>query len=974
MPKPPDKRPDRHYDFTFTNVVFAWSSLALLATTAWMVIDDYNKPWKRYQAEFRDRERAMLAREAEEERRQIDEQQIAELREQIAAEEKQIEARAEEISALEEEVGTLEKRVYEADSGFRQTKAYLDTAKYELDIAIQRDEAVAEQRAEYQRLLDELREKQIILESYRQELEERESDLAELLEGRQRAEDRLADLRSDVASLEQRIATLEKGADYLLLNFPLMDFLEPDIKVEQVMLSGLYHDINFTDIDRVDRCMTCHVASNRPGFDGEEWEHPFRTHPQLDLFVGDNSLHPYNTYGCTSCHQGLDRATDFSRAGHSPIDEVVAAEWETGYDWEAQKYLEAPILPATYSEAGCLSCHADGAWTPRSERLDVGRQLISKMGCFGCHTIDYPAFSELPRPGPNLNRVAGKIDPGFAYQWIAAPRDFRPTTWMPHFFFQENIVGEENEERQRAEIAALVRFLWDHSETPSYPSAPSGDAERGRELFETVGCTGCHLLDGEATRDDFFPQINRLHGPNLVGTGSKLDSGWIYAWLKDPKQYNPDTRMPSLRLTDQEAADITAYLMVSRNPDYEDLEIPEIDGEIRDGLVLDYLQSTRTIEQSLADLEQMSVLERDVYLGEQTVRKYGCYACHDIAGFEDAQPIGVELTAEGSKPIHQFDFGHVHDVPHTRYDWIKTKMLRPRIWDHGKETVKTYDELYKMPNFGMSEREAEAVVTNVLGFTEESVVASRRAGYGTNVAALAAGRNLITRYNCQGCHLIEGEGHAIASSIEDPGMLPPNLASQGARVRSEWLFDYLHDPSSETMRPWLTVRMPTFGFSDDEINTILAYFAERDDREPFLSAKEEANGRDLAVGQVVFDMLQCARCHPAGEAATSALGVAATELAPSLLLADDRLRHDWVPAWIEDPQSWVPGTRMPANFQKMPDGTFKSPLVNAIGAPMFAQQKQQLMRYFGSEQELLDYLGDVDRVTGALRDHIWTLN
>ena len=57
-------------------------------------------------------------------------------------------------------------------------------------------------------------------------------------------------------------------------------------------------------------------------------------------------------------------------------------------------------------------------------------------------------------------------------------------------------------------------------------------------------------------------------------------------------------------------------------------------------------------------------------------------------------------------------------------------MLTPRIWDDGKETVKTYDELYKMPNFGMSEREAEAVTTNVLGFTKSSVVASRKAGYG----------------------------------------------------------------------------------------------------------------------------------------------------------------------------------------------------------------------------------------------------
>jgi cytochrome c2 len=955
-------------------MVFAFAALALLATTAWMVIDDYKKPWKRYQSEFRSRERQVLETQADEERQRINETELAQIREQIASEEQALAGRSAEIGALEEEIGDLEDKVYEADAEYRKTKALLDTAKYELDVALQHggEQGAAGARADYEELAGELYEWQKTLEGYQGELAAREGELEVLHKGRVEAEKKLAALNAGLDSLEVRIANLGKGLDYLALNFPLMDFLEPTLKVEQVMLPGLFHDINFTEIDRVDRCVTCHVAANRVGFDGEEWEPPFRSHPRLDLFVGDTSPHPYATFGCTTCHQGLDRATDFARAGHSPSDPEEQARWEAEHGWKPQKYLETPILTAEYSEAGCLTCHADGAWTPASQHLDVGRQLISKFGCFGCHLIDYPAFRDLPRPGPSLNNVAAKTNQGWAYKWIEAPREFRKSTWMPHFFFQENIVGELNEERQRAEIAAIVRFLWDRSGRIDYPVAPAGDTERGQQLFESIGCTGCHLLDADATRDDFFPQVNRLHGPNLISTGSKVTSGWLFAWLKDPKAFNPDTRMPSLRLTDREAADITAYLMSTKDEAYEELEIPAVDGEVRDGLVLGYLRNTETLQQSQATLESMTELERDVYLGEQTVRKYGCYACHDIAGFEEAKPIGVELTSEGSKPVHLFDFGHVHDVPHTRYDWIRTKMLEPRIWDHGKETIKTYDELYKMPNFGMSEREAEAVVANVLGFTKASVVASRKAGYGDNVEAKAAGRNLITRYNCQGCHLIEGQGHAIRTSIEDVGMLPPNLSSQGARVQTPWLFDYLHDPSSETMRPWLEVRMPTFGFSDDEVNTLIRYFTSMDQREAFLSAKGAADPRDLAVGSVVFGMLQCARCHPAGESSTA--GVSSAELAPSLLLATERLRHDWVPHWIQDPQRWIPGTKMPELFQKMGDGTFRSPLPMAIGSPQFAGQKREMMRHFESEQELLDYLGDVERVTRALRDHIWTLN
>ena len=38
---------------------------------------------------------------------------------------------------------------------------------------------------------------------------------------------------------------------------------------------------------------------------------------------------------------------------------------------------------------------------------------------------------------------------------------------------------------------------------------------------------------------------------------------------------------------------------------------------------------------------------------------------------------------------------------------------------------------------------------------------------------------------------------------------------------------------------------------------------------------------------------------------------------------------------------------------------------------MFSSQKARMMRHFDSEEELKAYLGDVDQVTVALRDHIW---
>jgi len=45
----PQKKPDRHFEFSRLNLWFGVSALALLVVTVWMVMADYSKPWKRLQ-------------------------------------------------------------------------------------------------------------------------------------------------------------------------------------------------------------------------------------------------------------------------------------------------------------------------------------------------------------------------------------------------------------------------------------------------------------------------------------------------------------------------------------------------------------------------------------------------------------------------------------------------------------------------------------------------------------------------------------------------------------------------------------------------------------------------------------------------------------------------------------------------------------------------------------------------------------
>jgi hypothetical protein len=429
--------------------------------------------------------------------------------------------------------------------------------------------------------------------------------------------------------------------------------------------------------------------------------------------------------------------------------------------------------------------------------------------------------------------------------------------------------------------------------------------------------------------------------------------------------------MPDLRLDPSAVADLTAYLRDSRDGAWENLSTPEVDERTVRELLLGHLQKTETIEGSEARYERMDRDERLALLGERSIRKYGCASCHDIGGFEDVQPFAGELSHEGSKPTGLFDFGRVAEVPRTRLDWLRAKLRQPRIWDRGKEISKEYGELLRMPDFGMSKVEVDAVLGNILAFTEESRAASWETVERARGAVLAAGRRIVSSHNCRGCHVLEGKGQRAGAATEDAGMPAPNLDTEGARVQAQWLFRFLFDPGAVRLRPWLSMRMPSFGLDETQANILVSYFGALEGRQPFEVPSPVGAPRELAVGEVVFAVLQCGRCHPDAFQSRRGVPVDAAELAPPLRLAPQRLRFDWVVEWIVDPRAWVSDTRMPSLFTRMEDGSYRSEVALWIEAPIYDGQKRRLLASFASAEELGTYLGNAHRVGEAIRDYIW---
>ena len=223
--------------------------------------------------------------------------------------------------------------------------------------------------------------------------------------------------------------------------------------------------------------------------------------------------------------------------------------------------------------------------------------------------------------------------------------------------------------------------------------------------------------------------------------------------------------------------------------------------------------------------------KKNVFLGSRLISRYGCFACHEIHGFETAKPIGTELSEWGSKPINKLDFGLVELEP-DRIAWLKQKLHAPRSFDIGRIGVtRAPQELLKMGKFNLTDEQIDQIVMVITGMTDEKLTPNEARQLTPAEFQVERGRWTVKELNCVGCHIVEAQGGAIRATGIPSGMEPPMLSGlptqlhQGQRTQPDWLFSFIKAPQTGEIRPWLHVRMPTFGLTDGEANTVVKYFA-----------------------------------------------------------------------------------------------------------------------------------------------------
>ena len=212
------------------------------------------------------------------------------------------------------------------------------------------------------------------------------------------------------------------------------------------------------------------------------------------------------------------------------------------------------------------------------------------------------------------------------------------------------------------------------------------------------------------------------------------------------------------------------------------------------------------------------------------------------------------------------------------------------------------------------------------------------------------GRQLMVKYNCTACHQLQ--------DIERPAMLGPDLTNIGTKVSREWIYKWLNEPRTLNDANGNVVidgvetdpRMPKFDLSDAELRALSAYLSVQ--RVKAIAPSRislsvvSSHGKDQAAiddGQTRFNQMFCVTCHSIAVDRGGEVKVIGGDIGPELTKVGNKVKPEWLIAWLKDPQGYLEHTKMP-RFEWSDKDLYKvsNYLLNKLSDPDLLKDVPQL--------------------------------
>ncbi len=216
-------------------------------------------------------------------------------------------------------------------------------------------------------------------------------------------------------------------------------------------------------------------------------------------------------------------------------------------------------------------------------------------------------------------------------------------------------------------------------------------------------------------------------------------------------------------------------------------------------------------------------------INTELIKKYGCYSCHKIPGYETVGDVGPVLTEVGSK---------------VNYSWAVNWLLDP----------KKYFSTARMPKFFFTQAQAEAIADYLFSMSGTTRHDVDYANTQPNAKLVEQGKTLWSQARCNLCHSTGGRG---GNHIK---VYAPDLSKVGSKVNKEWLFRWLKNPNAY----FPGTKMPRFRFTDEEINSLVEYIISEykdDEAEAKYVQPVEIKAASIKKGKELIQQYGCYGCH-----------------------------------------------------------------------------------------------------------------
>jgi len=407
----------------------------------------------------------------------------------------------------------------------------------------------------------------------------------------------------------------------------------------------------------------------------------------------------------------------------------------------------------------------------------------------------------------------------------------------------------------------------------------------GRAMLARYGCVRCHKV----TSPEGFTMTATDDPPSLEHIAAKTTREWIFAWIRNPQAYAVTATMPNFQLSDEDARDISAFLVSQSTPYVSgaDRKMPAVPAQ-----------------DDTAALQSGSSVYGEAFCAS-------CHAMQNAAGLMVGGNVGPELTRVGSK---------------VNSEWLADWLRNPSA----------YDADTAMPHYRFEEKDIGLVMGFLGSKTDPDFLSGVHLGAATP-AQVAHGRVLINERGCAACHEINGIAHA--------DNFAPELTAVGSLTLGKIVFapgiahtlpDYISAKIRKPRSFGNALKMPQFTLSDMQVDALVTALLAQTNRAKTLPAALRipaalpSTYKPAGLAGRLMNDLRCFSCHM--------VDGRGGDMAPELTWEGSSVQRSWLVNFLKNPNTLRPALirRMPKfNLTDVEAGVLADYIMTAWQTPAF---------------------------------------